>query len=228
MRLVIFLIFVNIVLMLFVFYTVNIGKKDVQMEYLPNVLNLNIDEGLELLDDFEVNVLYIESKKDKDFIVSSDPKPNSLVYENQVITLYISAGNNIKRYDNLENQMYEDSLDYINFLIKKHEINVIISYINDLYMVDGLIYRQISEDEFIDRHDKLELVVVKNERKIVLPSFIGWYYKDVIKYANKNSLIILFEYIDFLYQEDYVVGQSIDSGTEVLKNSSPIIIYLAK
>ena len=214
--------------MLFVFYTVNIGKKDVQMEYLPNVLNLNIDEGLELLDDFEVNVLYIESKKDKDFIVSSDPKPNSLVYENQVITLYISAGNNIKRYDNLENQMYEDSLDYINFLIKKHEINVIISYINDLYMVDGLIYRQISEDEFIDRHDKLELVVVKNERKIVLPSFIGWYYKDVIKYANKNSLIILFEYIDFLYQEDYVVGQSIDSGTEVLKNSSPIIIYLAK
>ena len=95
-------------------------------------------------------------------------------------------------------------------------------------MVDGLIYKQIIDDDFIDRNDKLELVVIKNERKIILPSFIGWYYKDVIEYANKHSLIILFEYVDFLYQEDYVVGQSVDSGIEVLKNSSPIIIYLAK
>ena len=94
--------------------------------------------------------------------------------------------------------------------------------------IDGLIYAQLTDDDFIDRGETLELVVISNPKAIKIPSFIGWYYKDVLNYSRENNINVYFEYIEILYPKDYVVGQSVNAGSLVLKNSNPITIYLAK
>ena len=78
------------------------------------------------------------------------------------------------------------------------------------------------------RKDVLELVVISNPKTVKIPDFTGWYYKDLIKYSNENNINITFEYVMILYPANYAVGQSVEAGSMVLKNSNPITIYLAK
>ena len=44
----------------------------------------------------------------------------------------------------------------------------------------------------------------------------------------ENDINIEFVYIEVLYPVDFAVGQSVKPHTEVLKNSNPITVYLAK
>lgn len=222
------LLFFNVILVFCVFYIINISGTNIQMEYLPNIYNLKLDEGFLRLEDYEISVSYIDSNLEKDTIVYTFPKANSIVYEKQIITLYVSKGDSNIRYRNLENQMYEDCKEYINEIKLSYNLNIVLTYKEDKSLLDGLIYEQITDDVYIDTGETVEFVVGKNIRTIILPSFVGWHYKDVINYANLNDLRIEIEYIEFFYQEDYVVGQSVSDGTEVLKNGNPIIIYLAK
>jgi hypothetical protein len=66
------------------------------------------------------------------------------------------------------------------------------------------------------------------EKCFPMSTFTPALANEIIDYANKNSLKIEFEYVIIPYKEDYAVGQSVASGTIVLKNSNPIIIYLSK
>ena len=124
--------------------------------------------------------------------------------------------------------MYDDCKEYLNNLIKDYKIELIISYQESDTMLDGIIYKQVTADDYIDNLDVLELVVISNKKTIVIPDFIGWHYIDVLKYGNENKINFVFEYIPILYPKNYVVGQSKGKGYEVLKNSNPITIYLAK
>ena len=83
-------------------------------------------------------------------------------------------------------------------------------------------------NQYLKNLNKIEFVVISNKKTVALPNFIGWHYQEVINYANENDIRVEFEYVLFYYQNDYVIGQSVSSGTMVLKNSNPIIIYLAK
>ena len=57
---------------------------------------------------------------------------------------------------------------------------------------------------------------------------MGWHYSEVVKYCSENQISLEFLYVEIPYPVDFVVGQSIKPHTEVLKNSNPIIVYLAK
>lgn len=228
MKKIIGLIIFNLILVLFVFYKINISSNDVKVSYLKNVNNLNIDDGMEKLQNFEISVLYIDSELTKDTILYTEPKANSLVYDNQMITLFVSKGYSTVKFKNLENQVYDNCIEYIENIKKAYNLNVVITYKENKYLLDGLIHSQIITDEYIDQNDTLELVVISNKKVITLPDFIGWHYKDVILYANEKDLRIEFEYVEIFYASDYVVGQSVNSGTKVLKNSNSIKIYLAK
>ena len=98
----------------------------------------------------------------------------------------------------------------------------------DNLMLDGLIYKQFSDDDFIDIGETVELVVISNPKTIKIPDFIGWSYIELLKYCQQNELNIIIEYIPILYLRNHVVGQSVSAGEEVLKNSNPIVIYLSK
>ena len=99
MKTIVGLIIFNVLLLLFVFYKINMTS-DVKVSYLKNVNNLNLDEGVEKLHDFEISVIYIESDLAKDLIVYTNPKANSLVYDNQMITLYVSKEDKQLSFEN--------------------------------------------------------------------------------------------------------------------------------
>lgn len=222
------LLFINILLIFYVFYVVNIAGTNINMGYLPNIYNFELEDGISRLANYEVSVSYIDSYLEKDTIIYTEPKANSIVYEKQMITLFVSKGENNIKYKNLENEMFVDHIDYINNLRNSYNINVIITYKEDSNLLDGLIYEQITDDNYIDVGDTLEIIIGKNNQTIILPSFIGWHYQDVILFTNANDIRIEIEYIEFYFQEDYVISQSVSGGTLVMKNGNPIIIYLAK
>ena len=218
----------NLLLVLYLFYVFFLTNNDIKMSYLKDLTGIKEEEGIEALVDYQVAVEYIESNLEKETIVRTQPAAGQLVYENQMITLYVSKGYVKEKYKNLENRIYEDCYEYLNHLKKDYKITISITYKESKTHLDGLIYQQITSDEFIDENEKIELIVIINPKTVILPDFTGWYYKDVIKYANENEININFEYICVLFPIDYVVGQSVLKGYEVLKNSNPITIYLAK
>jgi beta-lactam-binding protein with PASTA domain len=198
------------------------------MNYLKDVSGLSEEEGILLLSDYEVAVEYVESDKEKSTILYSKPQPGELVYENQMITLYVSKGYYLDRYMNLENLIYDDMKDYLEELINDYHVEVVITYKKDNHLLDGLIYNQITKDEFIEEKDVLELVVISNPKTVKIPDFTGWHYKDLLKYSKDNNINFTFEYVMILYPANCAVGQSVEAGSMVLKNSNPITIYLAK
>ena len=228
MRLIISILVNNLLLWAGLFYVVFFSNTDIKMNYLKDVSGLSEEEGILLLSDYEVAIEYIESDKEKSTIIYSKPQPGELVYENQTITLYLSKGYYLYRYKNLENLIYDDTKDYLAKLINDYQVEVVITYKKDNYLLDGLIYNQITKDEFIEEKDVLELVVISNPKTVKIPDFTGWHYKDLIKYSNDNNINFTFEYVMILYPANYAVGQSVEAGSMVLKNSNPITIYLAK
>ena len=218
----------NIILLLAVIYLFNFASNDFKMSYLKDVSGLKLDSGLEYLSDYEINVLYVESEKDEAIILYSQPKANSLVYEKQSITLYVSSGYNPEKYESIKNKMYEDSVEYLESIKKTYNLNIIINYKEDRYLPDGLIYDFQTDSDVIINNDTVYITVIKNTKYIIIPDFYGWYYKDVLNYAKNNEIKIDIIYTDLFYTPDFVIGQSVKEGTKVLKNSNPIIIYVAK
>ena len=228
MRFIFGIIIYNILAVLLLFYVLFFSSNDIKMQYLKDVSGIMESEAIEILVDYEINIEYVESSKKRQTVLYTKPASNELVYDKQMITLYVSKGFLSKKYDVLENQMYDDCKEYLNNLVKDYKIELIISYEESHTMLDGIIYKQITSDDYIDNLDVVELIVISNPKTIVIPDFIGWHYIDVLKYSKENDVNFIFEYIPILYSKNYVVGQSKCKGYEVLKNSNPITIYLAK
>ena len=228
MRLFFGIIVYNVLLLAVLFYTFFFSNDDIKLYYLKDVSGMNEEEAIIELSSYQIALEYLESEKEKETILYSKPAAGQLVYENQMITLYVSKGYYLERFKNLENQIYDDCKDYLNKLITDYQIEVVITYKKDSNLLDGLIYKQITKDDYVEKLDVIELVVISNPKIVKIPNFIGWYYQDVINYSIENNINVSFEYIVVLYPKDYVVGQSESAGKFVLKNSNPIIIYLAK
>ena len=209
-------------------YTFFFSANDVKVQNLKDVSGLALDDALNKLIDYEISIEYVESNKEKETVLYTQPLSNKLVYEKQMITLYVSKGYLKEKYRNLENIMYEDSKEYLNKLVKEYKIELVVTYKNDNMMLDGLIYKQNSETNYIDYNDTLEIVVISNPKTVILPDFTGWNYMELLRYINENDINVILEYVSILYPSNHVVSQSVLPGERVLKNSNPITIYLAK
>ena len=97
-----------------------------------------------------------------------------------------------------------------------------------MYLPDGLIYDFITTSEVVNYGDEIYLTIIRNLKYVILPDFHGWYYEDVLSFLQKNEINVELIYIELFYKEDYVIGQSVDAGSKVLKRSNPVIIYIAK
>ena len=228
MRIFIGIILYNILIIFLLIYTFFFSANDVKVQNLKDVSGLALDDALNKLIDYEISIEYVESNKEKETVLYTQPLSNKLVYEKQMITLYVSKGYLKEKYRNLENIMYEDSKEYLNKLVKEYKIELVVTYKNDNMMLDGLIYKQNSETNYIDYNDTLEIVVISNPKTVILPDFTGWNYMELLRYINENDINVILEYVSILYPSNHVVSQSVLPGERVLKNSNPITIYLAK
>ena len=228
MRIFFIIIVYNVLLLSFLLYTYFFSSTDVKISYLKDVTGFTEEQALEVLIDYEITLEYVESTKAKETVLYSSPSAGELVYEKQMVTLYVSKGYLRDRYLNIENTLYEENVEYLNELVRDYKIELVITYKKDNLMLDGLIYQQFSDDDFIDIGETVELVVISNPKTIKIPDFIGWSYIELLKYCQQNELNIIIEYIPILYLRNHVVGQSVSAGEEVLKNSNPIVIYLSK
>ena len=228
MRIFIGIILYNILIIFLLIYTFFFSANDVKVQNLKDVSGLALDDALNKLIDYEISIEYVESNKEKETVLYTQPLSNKLVYEKQMITLYVSKGYLKEKYRNLENIMYEDSKEYLNKLVKEYKIELVVTYKNDNMMLDGLIYKQNSETNYIDYNDTLEIVVISNPKTVILPDFTGWNYMELLRYINENDINVILEYVSILHPTNHVVSQSVLPGERVLKNSNPITIYLAK
>ena len=228
MRIFIGIILYNILIIFLLIYTFFFSANDVKVQNLKDVSGLALDDALNKLIDYEISIEYVESNKEKETVLYTQPLSNKLVYEKQMITLYVSKGYLKEKYRNLENIMYEDSKEYLNKLVKEYKIELVVTYKNDNMMLDGLIYKQNSETNYIDYNDTLEIVVISNPKTVILPDFTGWNYMELLRYINENDINVILEYVSILYPSNHVVSQSVLPGERVLKNSNPITISLAK
>lgn len=228
MRLFIISAIYNLLLIFVLAYIIIFASNDIKMHYLEDISGLSEEDGVLKLSNYEIGIVYIESDKEKSTILYTKPAANDLVYENELVTVYVSKGYKTPVYKTLLKQKYSDVKTYIDDIKKEYNLNVIITYNEDDYLPDGLVIEQHTKDQFIDNNDVLELVIISNPKAIQIPNFIGWHYKDIMSYCSKNRINYEFEYVEILFPKDYAVGQSVAIGEYVLKNSNPIIIYISK
>ena len=227
MRKYLLLFIYNFCLVAVVFYIFFIANKEVKLLSLPSVKGLTEEEGITLLKDYEVAIKYVESDIAKDTILYTEPNANQLVFEKQLIILYVSKGY-APKYRNLKNQIYEDCKSYLSELKEEYNLDITVKYVEIGEYPDGLIYEMRTEHDYISPNEKVEITVISNPKTVVLPDFIGWTYQDVLKFARDNKINVEFEYVSFLFEANCVVGQSVLAGELVFKQSNPVIIYLAK
>lgn len=228
MRLFIVSVIYNVLLIFVLVYIIIFTNNDIKMHYLVDIRGLNEEEGVLLLKEYEVAIVYLESEEEKAKILYTEPASNDLVYEKQLITVYVSKGYRLPVFKTIEKQNYNDVKPYLDSLIEEYKIDVKLTYKKDKILPDGLIVEQKGIDQFIDMFDTLELVIIDNPKSVKIPSFIGWHYSSVLSYVRENDLNIEVFYVEILYPKDYVIGQSVLEGEYVLKNSNPIIIYVSK
>lgn len=223
-----FVLFIyNFLLIALVFYIYFISSNNVKMYNVPDLSNLKDTVGIELLKDFDIAIEYVESDVNKDTILYTFPKANQLIFKDQRIIIYVSSGNKAK-YKNLTNQIYVDCQDYLNKIKEEYSLKIVTKYIEDSKYPNGLIIKQITPNKYLNSGDLVELVIIKNENTVKIPNFFGWKDIDVVKYCNENKINVELEYIEFLFEANCVVAQSVKEKELVIKQGNPIIIYLAK
>ena len=158
----------NVILLLFVFFTLSSSNDQIKMSNLKDLSGYSLNDGLDHLANFNVDIMYVESNEEEHIILYSSPQANSLVYDNQLIVLYVSSGSVNVEYKPIKNRMYKEYISYIDMLRNEYNIEVVIDYINSKYLPDGLIYEFKTLDEKINYNDTVYITIVKNEKYVLI------------------------------------------------------------
>lgn len=228
MRIFLCFLLYNLLLLSLFLYTYFFSSSEIKIQYLKDVSGLNEEEALDVLKDYEITIEYVESKKNKDEVLYTKPYAMEMVYEKQMITLYVSKGYQNEKYQILENKIFKDEKEYLDKLVSEHKIELIVNYVTNTKMLDGLIYKQVTKNQYISEGDTLELYVVSNPKFIILPDFTGWNYIELLRFSYENDINIHIVFLPILYPSNHVISQSVLPGEAMLKNSNPITIYLSK
>ena len=113
MRIFLCFIIYNVLLITLLIYTYLFSSSDVKVHYLKDVTGLKEEQAMDILADYEITVEYVESTKDKETVLYSHPSAGELVYDKQMVTLYVSKGYLRQKYLNIENTLYEEALQSV-------------------------------------------------------------------------------------------------------------------
>lgn len=172
--------------------------------YIPSLSGLNINEAIKLVDELEYEIIYEYSNNEKETVINTFPKENSVVKEDSLIKIYVSQGNPI--VGNYIGLNYYDSKELID--CDAQRLGAYVEIINeDSNMEEGYIIDQYpSCDEIVD--EKIVLYISINKNMVNIPDFSGWHILDVKDFEEENGLNFTYVYEAYGFMQDYVIRQS--------------------
>ncbi len=205
----------------YIFFYPNVFKKEVIN--VPNIVGSSKEEALKKIKENKLNydIIYIEQDNDN-LVIDVFPKEQSLVKEEQIITIYISK----KRVDVLNdytNLYYTDVSSYINDYCEKYDISINKEIVNNEIYDDDLIISQEINNSI------LHLKVSLNTSLIKMPNLIGNDVNESLKILKEIGLTCYYKYEYSFLPFNAVIDQSIKTGEIVKKkNKNNITITVSK
>lgn len=201
------------------------NNKTNKADYLVDITNYNMNDIKDILKDYKISIIYIDSTEQHDTVLYTAPSANKLVYIGQEIQVYVSNGNETITYKNLINKYYEDNQEYFTYL-EKLGVNIIIeNQISNEYP-DGLIINQSSLG-VVKSTDDFIIKVNYNEPLIEIPDLINKTESYVRDYFKDTKIEVIFIYNNVNKEEDLVYYQSINANSLVINTNTKLYVYIS-
>ncbi len=214
---------------------INPLKKDISipdgMTRVPSLVNQELAAGEEMVTN--AKLLYTISGKQysgyipKDYILSQSINPGYLTPANSMISIEVSGGAELVELPNVVGFEKQEGLDILEELGLK--VKIVEAYNN--YITEGYIIAQGAEagnEIAVGSEVEIEISLGRNpddteeEKKVVVPNFVGMSYENAVKLAIEKELSINVSkktYTD-RYEKNVVMSQGIKEGTEITNSQS--------
>lgn len=196
---------------------------------VPDIVKMNEQEGLDILKENKIRykVTYLENEEN--IVLRTMPYPNTKIKGNYEIEVFVGKVMPAS-YKSFIGQVYEDVKEKINIMCNNNGIKLRIKYEENNSVLDGVIINEsINNGDHLEGIEELVITISTNNTKLLMPNFVGKHINEVIDFANKNNLMVIFIYLETPILEDIVIHQSIKDNTVIDKNSNyKIEIYISK
>ena len=196
---------------------------------VPNIIEMSEEEGIETLkmSKIKYKIIYLENQDN--IVLRTMPYPNTKIKGNYEIEVFIGKVMPAS-YKSFIGQVYDDVKDKINIICNNNGIKLKIKYEQNSNVLDGVIINEsINNGQYLEGIEELTITISSNNTKLLMPNFVGKHINEVVEFANKNNLLVIFIYLETPILEDIILHQSIKENTVIDKNSNyKIEIYVSK
>ncbi len=215
----IMVIFVGWVIYFFILPTI----KSEKVVVIPETIGLTEEEAKNKLDLDNIKYRITYQEGNDDLVLKTVPQAGTIIKENYIIDVYVSK----KKLDTVINFCGLNIQEAQTFIDEYQNlgIEVVILEEENMKYDNGLIFWQSINNEQITNVKKIELKVVKNETILILPDFYLKRIDEVYEYTKENGLSIKPVYIDSMLPYGLIIGQEIQAGTKILKNSQTMLTF---
>lgn len=196
---------------------------------VPNIIEMSEEEGIETLKTSKIKYKIIYLENQDNIVLRTMPYPNTKIKGNYEIEVFIGKVMPAS-YKSYIGQVYEDVKEKINIMCNNNGIKLKIKYEQNNNVLDGVIINEsINNGDYLEGIDELIITISSNNTKLLMPNFVGKHINEVVEFANKNNLLVIFIYLETPILEDIILHQSIKENTVIDKNSNyKIEIYVSK
>ena len=196
---------------------------------VPNIIEMSEEEGIETLkmSKIKYKIIYLENQDN--IVLRTMPYPNTKIKGDYEIEVFIGKVMPAS-YKSYIGQVYEDVKEKINIMCNNNGIKLKIKYEQNNNVLDGVIINEsINNGQYLEGIEELTITISSNNTKLLMPNFVGKHINEVVEFANKNNLLVIFIYLETPILEDIILHQSIKENTVIDKNSNyKIEIYVSK
>ena len=196
---------------------------------VPNIIEMSEEEGIETLkmSKIKYKIIYLENQDN--IVLRTMPYPNTKIKGNYEIEVFIGKVMPAS-YKSYIGQVYEDVKEKINIMCNNNGIKLKIKYEQNNNVLDGVIINEsINNGDYLEGIEELVITISSNNTKLLMPNFVGKHINEVVEFANKNNLLVIFIYLETPILEDIILHKSIKENTVRDKNSNyKIEIYVSK
>ena len=196
---------------------------------VPNIIEMSEEEGIETLkmSKIKYKIIYLENQDN--IVLRTMPYPNTKIKGDYEIEVFIGKVMPAS-YKSYIGQVYEDVKEKINIMCNNNGIKLKIKYEQNNNVLDGVIINEsINNGDYLEGIEELVITISSNNTKLLMPNFVGKHINEVVEFANKNNLLVIFIYLETPILEDIILHQSIKENTVIDKNSNyKIEIYVSK
>ena len=196
---------------------------------VPNIIEMSEEEGIETLKTSKIKYKIIYLENQDNIVLRTMPYPNTKIKGNYEIEVFIGKVMPAS-YKSYIGQVYEDVKEKINIMCNNNGIKLKIKYEQNNNVLDGVIINEsINNGDYLEGIEELIITISSNNTKLLMPNFVGKHINEVVEFANKNNLLVIFIYLETPILEDIILHQSIKENTVIDKNSNyKIEIYVSK